>query len=112
MITTLAIAACTGQASTIDLSDQQRQEIVANAVNNTGWLDVDDDVWVQLVIDACQAAAWDHEANAVLTASFIDEQGLTGREYEDQIPLIIWLGLNTACRDKRPEGATRPPGSP
>ena len=95
----------------IELTEDQAQAVVANAINNNGWTDVDPEEWHALATDACFRGAWDHDINADMVDEFLSSHGWHDREHADQMPLIIWLNLHIVCHDLVPDEATAPPGA-
>ena len=112
----LFVAACASSDSdstppvdAIDrLTNTQVDLITANAVNNTGWVEVEGEAWADLAIEACERGAWDRAVNEALVEEFLAGNGWTDRPEANQMPFIIWLNLNVACPEAIPAGAGPP----
>ena len=109
----LVIAACGGGSGPgATVPDRVADEIVMMAVNQTGLVDVDREVWVEWAVRACrEGAPYDPDVAVRLADEFAAEV-LAGHPRPD-LDLVMFTNGLAACRAgvvSKLSGTPRPPG--
>ena len=105
LVVALLVVSCGGQVSATTVVDPGGFGVLsAIAVNEIGFAEFSEEMWVAVAADACERQAWQHGEARLLASELIAERGLEGKVDGAGLAKVIWMVVVNSCRQLVPEG--------
>ena len=110
LVVALLVVSCGGQVAATTVTDTTVVDpggfgvLSAIAVNEIGFAEFSEEMWVAVAADACARQAWQHGEARLLASELIADRGLESKVDEAGLARVIWMVVVNSCRELVPDG--------